>query len=59
MFEPPSHFSRAIERERYIAARLSNGSTTAVFRVARVNANPKTGEPSPQASREIASMQLS
>lgn len=29
------------------------------FRVACVNANPKTGEPNPQASREIASMQLS
>lgn len=29
------------------------------FRVACVNADPKTGEPNPQASREIASMQLS
>lgn len=29
------------------------------FRAACVNADPKTGEPNPQASREIASMQLS
>lgn len=29
------------------------------FRVACVNADPKTGESNPQASREIASMQLS
>lgn len=53
--------TRALCAALYIALIIERIDNRRVgsFRVACVNADPKPGEPNPQASREIASMQLS